>query len=533
MPSHLRDPTRRNWDFVIVGTGIGGATIGYELARQGHSVLFCEAGRSYLTGADVLQGDWLDALTNGKIPSREQLDRAGRSSTEMFDVSSGKLRVMRAVLGTGSGGTSALYGMVMERFFPCDFEPGEYFRDCPEANLPEKWPITYDELAPYYSQAERIYRVRATKDPLHPDQRPGGIVPPPPLTPASRELVSRFEEKGLHPYRLPMACDYVEGCRECVGFICEKRCKRDSATSCLEPALRDQGAEMITECEIHSLDSANNKITAINARWQGQEIKLSGKTIILGAGAIRTAVLLLNSGEKDKGLGNGSDQVGQNLMRHLLDYYLVYPKAPPSGLLKQIAFNDLYLANGKKFGTVQSNGRLPPPSTIAKFFREELKTFWPPLAHLFPLIRPAIEFRIRMMLSGAHVFAAFLEDLPFKSNRVTPSRSGGVDLFYKINPYDQRRLREFRRQISDLIREHRYRSIFRAEQNATLGHVCGTCRFGDDPCTSVLDRFNRAHELDNLYIVDGSFLPTSSGTNPALTIAANALRVADHLHARH
>ncbi|TGS87462.1 GMC family oxidoreductase [Mesorhizobium sp. M3A.F.Ca.ET.174.01.1.1] len=533
MSSRPEDLTSRSWDFIIIGTGMGGATIGYELARQGRSVLFCEAGRSYLTAQDTLQGDWLDALTGGKVPSPEQLDRAGRSRTDIYDISSGKPILMRPVLGTGIGGTSALYGMVMERFFPSDFEPGQYFRDCPEANLPEKWPITYDELAPYYTQAERIYGVKATKDPLHPDQRPGGIVPPPPLTPASGELMNRFEAKGLHPYRLPMACNYVEGCRECVGFICDKRCKRDSATSCLEPALRDHGADMITGCEIHSLDSANNKITAVNARWRGQEIKLSAKTIILGAGAIRTAVLLLNSGEKNKGLANGSDQVGRNLMRHLLDYYLVYPKAPSSGLLKQIAFNDLYLADGKKFGTVQSNGRLPPASTIAKFLREELRTLWPPLAYLFPLIRPAIEFRIGMMLSRAHVLAAFLEDLPFKSNRVTPSRSGGVDLFYRINPCDQRRLREFRRQIPDLIGEHRYRSIFRAEQNATLGHVCGTCRFGDDPRTSVLDRFNRAHELDNLYVVDGSFLPTSSGTNPALTIAANALRVADHLSARH
>ncbi|MDI6029304.1 GMC family oxidoreductase [Corticibacterium sp. UT-5YL-CI-8] len=536
MSSVANDPAARLWDFIVVGTGMGGATIGHRLAKMGHSVLFCEAGRSYLTAPDVLEGDWLDVLTDGKQGTPDQLKRAGRWGTDIFDVTSGQPQQIRPVLGIGTGGSSALYGMVLERFFPSDFAPKRYYRDCPEANIPETWPIGYEDLAPYYTQVEEIYRVRATKDPLHPDQSPGGIIAPPPLAPASSELVNRFEKQGLHPYQLPMACDYVEGCHECIGFICEKRCKRDSVTACLEPALRDEGAEMLSECEVVSLETEGGRVSGVNAVWRGKRIRLSARTVVLAAGAIRSAALLLNSGEKAKGgLANGSDQVGRNVMRHLLDYYLVYPKASPAdGFLKQIAFNDLYLTNGRKMGTVQSNGRLPPASTIAKFFREELRTLWPPLAHLFPLIRPAVEFRIRTMLSGTYVFAAFLEDLPFQSNRVTLSRSGNsIELFYEIKPYDQQRLREFRGQLTDILRGHRYKSIFRAGLNATLGHVCGTCRFGDDPSTSVLDRYNRAHELDNLYVVDGSFLPTSSGTNPSLTIAANALRVADHLDTLH
>lgn len=535
MHTSVKDPGSRTWDYIIIGTGIGGATLGYQLSKAGFSVLFCEQGQSYLTAQQVLQGDWLDAIVKRDSgPTSEEMHRAGRFSAAMADVSSGQPRTLRPLLGTGTGGSSALYGMVMERFFPSDFTPGENFADCSEANLPEKWPISYDDLAPYYSEAERLYGVRASKDPLHPAGEDRGIAEPPPLTRASNELVERFRAKGLHPYRLPMACDYVPGCRECIGYICAKGCKHDSVTSCLEPALRHHGASLLSECEVTSLEAENGRVRFVNALLQGKAMRLTGKTVVLAAGALRTPALLLKSGETSRGLANGSDQVGRNLMRHLLDYYLLYPKASPAeGPLKQIAFNDLYVSGDQKLGTVQSNGRLPPAASIAKYFREDLRSFWPPLAHLFPLIRPAVEFRVRHMLAGAHVMVSFLEDLPFATNRVTLSKNGSLDLAYQIHRYDQSRLKSFRSKIVDLIHPHPFKPIYRAEHNAALGHVCGTCRFGDDPRTSVLDRFNRTHEIDNLYVVDGSFLPTSSGTNPSLTIAANALRVADHLATTH
>ncbi|TPI57344.1 GMC family oxidoreductase [Mesorhizobium sp. B3-1-3] len=536
MRASVDDPASRIWDFVVVGTGIGGATLGYQLSKAGYSVLFCEQGQSYYTAQDVLQGDWLEALvTRDSGPTLEEMFRAGRFSAAMSDVSSGPPRTLRPVLGTGTGGSSALYGMVMERFFPSDFEPAQTFPDCPEANLPEKWPISYEDLAPHYTEAERLYRVHASRDPLHPAGEDRGIVEPPPLTRASQELVERFSVKGLHPYRLPMACDYVPGCRECIGYICDKRCKRDSVTSCLEPALRDHGASLISECEVTSLEVENSRVRFVHAHLQGKPVRLTAKTVVLAAGAFRTPALLLKSGDEGRGLSNGSDQVGRNLMRHLVDYYLLYPKAPPSeGPLKQIAFNDLYVSGGQKLGTVQSNGRLPPVASIAKYFREDMRSFGGPLAHLFPLIRPAVEFRVRRMLAGAHVMVSFLEDLPFATNRVTLSKDRErLDFAYQIHRYDQARLVSFRGKIADLMRPHPFKAIYRAERNTTLGHACGTCRFGNDPKTSVLDRFNRTHEIDNLYVVDGSFLPTSSGTNPSLTIAANALRVADHLANTH
>ncbi len=127
------------------------------------------------------------------------------------------------MLGTGTGGSSTLYGMVLERFFAEDFSPREYFPDVPDARVPDSWPIGLSDLQPYYTEAEELYRVRAARDPLRPPGRSGACANRPRFSPANAELYEHFQRKGLHPYYLPMACDYQPGCRECIGFICPKK----------------------------------------------------------------------------------------------------------------------------------------------------------------------------------------------------------------------------------------------------------------------------------------------------------------------
>jgi choline dehydrogenase-like flavoprotein len=517
----------KTWDVLVIGTGMGGATLGYALAKAGKSVLFCEKGRSHLNFSDALTGDWLESLTHGEAggPSTEQRQRAGRYAEEIEDISERQTHLIQPMLGIGTGGSSALYGMTLERFFPSDFTPRRYFPDAPGANLPEEWPISGEELAPYYTEAEALYRVRGGIDPLRPAGETRGILEPPPLSSASQELFDRFLARGLHPYRMPMACEYVEGCRECVGYICAKGCKRDSANVCLEPALREHGAELLSECDIEGLEGSNGRVVAVHGRWRGQTLRLKAKRVVLAAGAVHTPALLLRSK-----LANGSDQVGRNLMRHLADYYLLYPEAPLEGFTKQLAINDFYLCDGLKLGTIQSNGTLPPPPVLASVFKERLRSTWAPLERLFPLVRPVVQRQAEKIVSGAHVMVAFLEDLPYAINRIALSPySGRVTLQYRIAPPDLARLAVFREKIASVLRPHRFRAILRGHENRMLGHVCGTCRFGNDPRTSVLDRNNKAHELENLYVVDGSFLPSSGGLNPSLTIAANALRVAETL----
>ncbi|HEY2032190.1 MAG TPA: GMC family oxidoreductase [Rhizomicrobium sp.] len=530
----------RIWDVIVVGTGIGGATLGYALAKAGKSVLFCEKGPSHL-GHDghFLEDDWAESYffrEGGTVPLDSYLRRAGRSYERIRDMSDGSGKAFTPTLGTGTGGSSALYGMALERFFPGDFTPRRFFADAPEANLPDAWPIALEDIAPYYTKAEELYRVRATPDPLRPVGEERGIRVPPPFSAGNAELVERFRAKGLNPYYLPMACDYKPGCKECIGFICKLRCKGDSANICVEPAVRDHGAILIDKCDVESLEAGASRVEAVHCRWNGEPVTLRARTVVLGAGAIHTAAILLRSGGVDRpeGLANRSGEVGRNLMRHFLDYYIVYPKTRPApdALVKQIALNDLYFTSGAKYGTLQSNGRLPPVRNLAMGLREDLRKKSSLLGAAFPALLPFVEFGFRRMLSGSLVLASIMEDLPYRDNRIGLAPDGKAITFnYRIHPYDRARIAQFRGKIAELLAPHRFHMLKLAERNRALGHMCGTCRFGVDPTTSVLDRNNRAHDLDNLYVVDSSFFPSSAGTNPSLTIAANALRVAEKIAA--
>ena len=148
---------------------------------------------------------------------------------------------------------------------------------------------------------------------------------------------------------------------------------------------------------------------------------------------------------------------------------------------------------------------------------------------LFALVRPFFPALLSWLFKRGVLLAAIMEDLPYTDNRIVP----GPPLRIDYTLHDQARLRTFRQLVGRALKPYRFLRLCQAEKNSMLAHVCGTCRFGDDPASSVLDLNNRAHGLSNLYVVDSSFFPSSGGTNPALTIAANALRVADVLLAQH
>jgi choline dehydrogenase-like flavoprotein len=522
----------RRWDYVIIGTGIGGSTIGHALAKAGFAVLFCERGLSHLDAPDSHKGDWLEALPAMAATGATKDDkaRAGRFTEHVTDITRRRHRTESPYIGIGTGGSSALYGMVMERFFESDFSPRSTYPQASDANLPEAWPFSYQEILPYYEKAETLYGVRATADPLRPTGEASGARAAPPFSEASACLVEGMRAEGLHPYHVPLTCESVPGCLECVGFLCPKNCKRDAATVCLSPAVRDHGAGLLTECEVDRIVERDGRATGVEARLKGRPVFIEGRTIILAAGAVHTPAILLRSGGAN-GLANGSDQVGRNLMRHFIDYYLLYPSSSPKGgLVKQIALNDFYQVGDQKLGTVQSNGHLPPVPMLVAGLRETLGRIWAPLKHLYPLVRPFAIARATSLSTGAYPMVSFCEDLPYRDNCIALAADRKtITMRYRISDHDRDRLAQFRRLIARRFRAFRPHPIHQAHLNNLLGHVCGTCRSGDDPATCVLDRNNRAHEVENLYVVDSSFFPTSAGTNPSLTIAANALRVADVL----
>ena len=273
----MEEITKRHWDVIVVGTGMGGATIGYALAKAGKSVLFCEKGKSARSSSS-LKGGYAEGYL-GVSPSMDAsqhaiLKNAGREWEEVEDRTKPRVKTHIPFIGAGTGGSTALYGMALERFFPEDFTPKACHPGAVDSTLPDTWPISYHELLPYYEEAERLYRVRGSPDALRGVDFHPPYLDPPPFS-AGAQTLSRFlQEQGCHPYRLPMACEFVPDCNSCQGYLCPRECKNDSGRICLEPALSKYGAKLIDECEVVRLEATHDKVTGVVCRNHGQTVTL-------------------------------------------------------------------------------------------------------------------------------------------------------------------------------------------------------------------------------------------------------------------
>ncbi len=539
MPISYQDIAGARWDDIIVGTGMGGATLGYALARAGRRVLFVERGRSHLDKGGALRGDFPERHPDAAGESTTQALRAGgRYPDEIVDSSAAaRPRAFTPFIGTGTGGSTALYGMALERFFPEDFAPAGN-HPAAGAALPERWPVGHAELREYYAAAEQLYGVRGGRDPMRgPDQ--GEFPAAPALSPPNRELFDFFAERGLHPYALPLACDFSAGCRTCQSYLCDRPCKRDSASTCLVPALRQHGAVLLDDCEVTRIEADGERVQQLHCVRDGAPLALRGERYFLAAGALESPRLLLASACSawPRGLGNQSDLVGRYLMRHYVDLYAVFTRQRPvpGELIKQIAWNDFYQGESGKLGSVQSFGYLPPAALLVADMQRELRRDAGRLvAALFGLASPAVRFGLGKLLARSVLLASTLEDLPFPDNRVTLAEDGHhrLALQYRPGQGERERIAQFRAVMARQLKPYRYLLLKQAENNERLAHACGTCRFGSSARDSVCDAEHRVHGVDNLYIADSSVFPSSGGINPSLTVAALSLRLAGKLTAR-
>jgi choline dehydrogenase-like flavoprotein len=521
------DPEGQIWDVVVIGTGAGGATAGFALAQQGKSVLFLERGKSLDQDPAVTRGrpfGWdggtESALNHGWWP--EPLIRQyGPHHVAGYQP-----------IGAGTGGSTSVFGMVMDRLRPDDFTPRRFHPAASESSLPEAWPIDYDELAPFYERAEQQFRVRGTLDPLGPRRR--ALLPPPEPTPRETEVSGALSECGLHPYRIPYAQDRVEGCQGCAAMLCPRECRNDAARMCLRPAMRQYGAQLLTGCRVVRLDEQARAIQSATCEWQGKRLAVRGRVFVLAANAFMTPDLLLRSANErfPEGLANSSGMVGRNLMLHASDFLLVQSKRNQGGVKPVmnhgLSLNDFYSHDGAKLGNIHVH---PVPVTrdmTLAFMRMHMKR----LNRLpLPVLSAAAAVGAAVHRSSL-VFSTVLEDLPYLCNRVVTRKEAGVAYDYR-HPHElrERSWKLFLGFKAAIAQRFTVRPL-RPVGMLNMSHVCGTCRFGDDSGTSVLDRDNRAHDLDNLYVVDASFFPSSGGINPSLTIAANALRVGQTIACR-
>lgn len=530
------EPQQTQWDVIVVGTGMGGAALGHAMAECGRRVLFCEMGQNTLPENPALRGQYPEMLVRNEDPKEHEalFQSGGRWTEPLLDLSEKHTQQHVPFLGAGTGGSTSLYGAALERFFPEDFRPGEFHGSNPESNLPLAWPIDFESLLPYYQQAESLFHVHGEPDRLRPDRGTFKFRVPPPLSLANCVLRDHLSNRGLHPYRLPLGAEFTPACTTCQGFLCSNNCKNDSTKVFLQPSLQQYGAKLLDDCRVVRLEADRQRVTSVKCIWQGKPISLTGETIVLAAGALATPLILLGSGSRywPDGLANGSGMVGRNLMRHFVDLYALFPRErpQPDENTKELAFNDFYLKNGLKLGGVQSFGWLPPAEMLTNDIQRQIRESRLAIAApVFGIVKPAVRWLLGRSLCRALVLATTLEDLPYPDNRVFRDPQGRMALRYHINTDAHMRIRAFRQSMKEVLNGWRYLLIRQAENNERLAHACGTCKMGDDPGTSVVNGHNRAHELENLYIVDASFFPSSGGTNPSLTIAANALRVADHL----
>ena len=495
-------------DVVIIGSGMGGGTTAHALARRGVDVLVLE------------RGERIPREPENWSPRAVFVERRYRPAEQWLD---GTGRPFSPGVHYVVGGNTKVYGAAFPRLRERDFEPLEH-----EGGTSPGWPVSYAELEPYYAVAERWYWVHGERDvdPTDPWRSTPYPHPPMPNDPYMVDLKDRFRRQGLHPFALPIGVDLQTGgecirCGTCDAFPCKLLAKGDAETCGVLPAMQDGPVRLITGTYVRRVltDETGLIATGVECERGGEVFTVSAGTVVVAAGAVNSAALLLRSAsdQHPRGLANSSDQVGRNYMVHNNAVLMaVDPRRRNETVFqKTAAINDFYFS-GPNFpyplGNLQPVGKVKTPMLKSSLPRA-------PRLALGPIASHSADWWVMS------------EDLPSPDNRVTLRRGGGIEVTWKANnTVAHRRLMDVAKEI---FREAGYPILLdRTMGIETNSHQVGTVRFGDDPETSVLDEHCKAHDLDNLYVVDAGFFPSSSAVNPALTIGAQAIRVADHLMGR-
>lgn len=513
------EATNRVWDVIVIGTGIGGGTLGRRLAEQGYSVLFVEKGH-FNPPPELHDPD----ASDGAAYRLQQ----GYWPTALSGTIDGQLSSFFGPVGSGVGGSSVFYAATLERPERHDIDQTAEYRH-PTGG----WPVSYDSFAPYFAAAEQAYFVRGSADPLSREPY-SDLLPAIPFDKADCAMVDSFRKRGLNPYSLHVGIRNLSGCGFCFGRKCQRSCKMDARSAGVEPALLTGNAALLDLCNVTRLRSNAEQVIDVEASRDGQTFALHGRIYVLAAGAFGSPRILLASRSDSwpEGLANASGLVGRNLMFHLTEMIAIWPE---NGIrfdspTRAIGLRDFYASPTQRYGTLQAMGVNVGYGEIVQFLNS---AFDRSIIRKLRLLRhftriPA--YLAAKIFGHAKVFAGIMEDLPYEQNRVVldPQDPDRIAFHYTISSELKARRAEYKKLIQAGLRGLRL-AFLNMQPELNFAHVCGTLRFGSDPKTSVLDPDCRAHGIANLFVADASFMPTSAGVNPSLTIAANALRVADKI----
>ena len=516
-----------HFDVVIIGSGAGGGTIAQRLAPTGKSILILERGEHLPREAE--NWDAKAVFVQHRYRTQERwYDKAGRPFTPNTHY--------------WVGGNTSFYGAALMRLRNRDFQ------ETPHAGgISPAWPIQLADLAPYYDEAEALWQVHGARGE---DPTENGDEPPYPYAavhhdPGIAALKGHWEAQGWRPFSLPLGIKLDQAhpvtstcikCKTCGGYPCLLKAKSDARSIAIEPLLDAPNVTLLTGRKVVRLetDPSGKTVTEVVCQTENGEERWSGDIVVLAAGAVNSAAVLLasaNAAHPD-GLANGSGQVGRNYMFHTLTAVVsLTADRQQINFPKTLACNDFYWGDPRG-GFDKPMGHIQLLEYMSGQTLEGQVSDWlPPAFAPGGLFEAAAERMLSLLVIS--------EDLPMADNRVRLTPDGRITLDYTHNNLEghERLVKTLVQSLDGFVDQAHPICQHHFQMDSLLplygtAHQAGTVRFGADPQSSVLDPWCKAHELDNLYLTDSGFFVTSAAVNPTLTIVANAMRVGDHLKQR-
>ncbi len=515
-----------HYEVIVIGSGPGGASLAHRLAAAGKRVLMLE------------RGDYLPRSRDNWDARKVFVDAAYQTKETWYDRKGGSFH---PGLHDYVGGNSKVFGAALFRLRERDFAELRH-----KDGISPAWPLGYDVFEPYYTQAETLYHVHGARgeDPTEPWSSAPYAYPAVQHEPRIQQLSEALVGEGLRPFHLPLGIKLDQNpdgtattyspCIRCDafdGFPCAINAKADAQVICVDPARAFTNFTLLTGADVTRLetDVSGRTVRAVHVVRGGQFERYSADIVVVACGALSSALLLLRSrgDAHPNGLANGSDQVGRNYIRHNMSIVMAVMKEPNRTVFqKTLAFSDYYFGDGEwefPMGLIQM---------CATAHGEQIKgEALPAVASWLP------DVPFDSLAAHSMCFWLQSEDLPRPENRIfydgdrvrLDIREGNMEAAKRLRAKLEKLLTPIGA-FPKLIDLHLYFG-----KDIPIGgtaHQAGTCRFGTDPSTSVLDLDCKAHEVDNLYVADASFFPSIGAVNPTLTIIANALRVADRIKTR-
>jgi choline dehydrogenase-like flavoprotein len=513
-----------HFDVIIIGSGAGGGTLAQRLAPTGKSILILERGEHIPREAENWDSRAVFVQHRYRTKERwyDKNDKPFAPNTHYW-----------------VGGNTSFYGAALMRLRGRDFQEVQH-----AGGVSPAWPISLTDLAPYYTEAEHLWDVHGSRGD---DPTEEGNEPPYPCAavrhdPGIELLKGHWENLGWKPFSLPLGVKLDQAnpvtstcikCKTCGGYPCLLKAKSDARTIAIEPLLNLPNVTLLTGRKAVRLetDPSGKTVTEVVCATANGEERWRGDIVVVAAGAANTAALLLSSANSahPAGLANGSDQVGRNYMFHTLTAMVSLTAAPvETRFPKTLAVNDFYFSDPRG-GFDFPMGHIQMLEYMTGQTLEGQVSDWLPAALIPDVFSNALAQRLLSML-------VISEDLPDPDNRVTVTPDGRIKITYEHNNLDghERLVDALCDSLSGFVNHAHPISQRHVQFDSLLplygtAHQLGTVRFGNDPASSVLDPWCKAHELDNLYVVDTSFFVSSAAVNPTLTTVANAMRVGDHL----